>query len=53
MLNLKIINMKENIQQTEQQKNKLGFKKFQIAQLQNPQMIIGGNDPVRTDDTMK
>ena len=45
--------MKTQKQQILQKKSKLNFNKFQIAKIQNPQMIIGGNDPIRTDDTMK
>ena len=35
--------MKTQKQQILQKKSKLSFNKFQIAKIQNPQMIIGGD----------
>lgn len=45
--------MEKQEHQSVQKKKKLSFDKFNIAKIQNSQTIIGGNDPIRTDNTQK
>tara|TARA_B110000503_G_scaffold29472_1_gene47263 strand:- start:2378 stop:2521 length:144 start_codon:yes stop_codon:yes gene_type:complete len=36
----------------QEQKEKLGLKKFQISKIKNPQIIVGGNAVGDDDDTI-